>query len=67
MPVACGVGRAKRMVKRFKGFKGLTPRKRSGLGVACACGIGRAKRLFKRFNRLNKAGERQARTPIRSY
>ena len=55
---ACGVGRAKKILKRSKGFKGLRPGKRQawtpirshwcGLGVACACGVGRSKRSLQR-------------------
>ena len=73
---------AKRMFKRLKGLKRVTPGNRQagpprrsdacGLGVAFACAAGRSEKLlqsfkgFKPFKRL-RPGKRQAWTPIRSH
>ena len=73
---------AKRMFKRLKGLKGVTPGERQagpprrsdgcGLGVAFACTVGRSEKLlrgfkgFKPFKGL-RAGNDQAWTPIRSH
>ena len=82
VPVGCGSRHAKRMFKRLKGLKRVTPRERQagplrrshgcGLGVAFACAVVRSEiRLqsfkgFKPFKRL-RAGKRPAWTPIRSH
>ena len=67
---------AKRMFKRFKGLKRVTPGERQagpprsdgcGLGVAFACAVGRSEKLLQSGFKGLRAGKRQAWTPIRSH
>ena len=82
VPVGCGMRHAKKMFKRLKGLKRVTPGERQagsprrsdgcGLGVDFACAVGRSEKLLqsckglKPFKRF-RAGKRQAWTPIRSH
>ena len=59
VPVGCGMRHAKRMFKRLKGLKRVTPGERQaglprrsdgcGLGVALACAVGRSEKLLQSF------------------